>query len=221
MSNSAKIILVTATAMLLSACASGDTDTAGKAGVVNANLEAVENAPLIPAGPGQITVRISGEAFEGGPEYKVFMDGTEVGAGTVDWALDTATEGFAKTYDGSRVINFSSGSRTRLDGNLRWKELSFDVEMPDGGPKVVSVFFGNDKYKKTERRMFDRNLIVDWVKINGHRIEAEAKGVVLETTRGTSKPGMEKMLRNGALVFDVPKLLGITPERDMEVVAKK
>ncbi len=54
----AKFGLVTATAMLLSACASGDIGTAGKAGVVNASLEATEAAPLIPAGPGQIVVRI-------------------------------------------------------------------------------------------------------------------------------------------------------------------
>ncbi len=221
MSNSARIVLVTATAMLLSACASATTDTAGKGGVVNASLEAVENAPLIPAGPGQITVRISGEGFDGGPEFTIFMDGNEVGAGTVDWALDTATEGFAVTYSGSRIVPFSSGSRTRRDGNLRWQELSFDVDMADGGPKVVSVFFGNDKYEKVDDKMFDRNLIVDWIKINGKLIQAEAEGVVLESTSGATEPGMEKMLRNGALVFDIPLLLGIPPKEATDAVAAK
>ncbi|MHA1565054.1 MAG: carbohydrate-binding domain-containing protein, partial [Alphaproteobacteria bacterium] len=213
--------LVTATAMLLSACASGDAGTDGKARVVNASLEATEAAPLIPAGPGQIVVRISGEGFEGGPEFKIFMDGAEIGGGTVDWALDTATEGFARTYDGSRVINFSSGSRTRLVDNLRWKNVSFDVDMPAGGPNVISVFFANDKYKKIEHRMFDRNLIVDWVEVNGHRMQAEQTGVILEAVGGATEKGMEKMLRNGALVFDVQNLLGIAPEEDTDTVASK
>ncbi len=149
------------------------------------------------------------------------MDGAEIGGGTVDWALDTATEGFAKTYDGSRVINFSAGSRQRLVDNLRWKNVSFDVDMPEGGPSVVSVFFANDKYKKTDRRMFDRNLIVDWVEVNGNRMQAEDKRVVLESTGGTTQLGMEKMLRNGALVFDVQTILGIAPQQDGDAVAAK
>ena len=149
-----------------------------------------------------------------------FMDGTEIGGATVDWALDTATQGFAKTYDGSQVINFSAGSRTRLIDNLTWKSISFDVEMPAGGPSVVSVFFANDKYKKVDDKMFDRNLIVDWVEINGYRMQAEQTGVILETPHGTEL-GMEKMLRNGALVFNVQKLLGIAPMENADAVASK
>ncbi len=221
MSNSSKILLVTAAAMLLSACASGDAETTGEAGAIKASLETIENAPLIPAGPGQIMVRVSGEGFEGGPEFTVYMDGAEVGSGVVDWALDTATEGFAVTYDGARIVPFSAGSRKRRNGNLRWKDVSFDVDMPEGGPKVVSVLFSNDKYKEVEDRMFDRNLIVDSISVNGHRIQAEAEGVIFEAMRGTTEPGMEKMLRNGALVFDVQKLLGIAPEETTDAVAEK
>ena len=90
-----------------------------------------------------VRLRLSGDSYEGNPHFKVYADGRVIGEGDVTWATP---QGQPKT----------------------WKDVSFDF----GGqkPKSVWVEFTNDHGKAG---VGDRNLIVDWLQLNGTTYQTE------------------------------------------------
>lgn len=103
----------------------------------------------------ELTLQMAGEAYEGGPSFSVFFDDKEIGSGTLQNAIDTATEG--------RL-------RDAPDYAVHAESFSFpispDVFTEDG---TVQIRFTNDRSGPDG----DRNLFVLSATLAGHAVRYE------------------------------------------------
>ncbi|MEQ8748071.1 carbohydrate-binding domain-containing protein, partial [Pyruvatibacter sp.] len=144
----------------------------------------------------ELTVRLGGEAFRGDPNYQILVDGQVVGEGTVSWARDTETDGTYTTLGGNGDVD---------NDQVVWQNVSINVPVPEGGLGLVEVRFPNDAYRAG---VGDRNLIVDYIEVDGHRIEAESSDVNYQGAGGSydSSLGAERMPWGGTLQFDTTSI---------------
>ena len=100
-----------------------------------------------------ISVKLAGDAYQGNPDFIIRADDEEVGRGTVTWAREF---------------------RWREEPDpapAEWRVVTFRKMMPVGHPRTVTVSFTNDRYNSSTKQ--DRNLLVEYVEVDGHRIQAE------------------------------------------------
>jgi outer membrane protein OmpA-like peptidoglycan-associated protein len=102
---------------------------------------------------GSVKLVLSGDAYDGPPEFSVLFDGKEIGMGAVTTAIDTEAEGPLSVDD--------VGSRAQF----------FEFPIADGAfdpSGELSIRLTNDKW--SEGTSFDRNLAIISVTVNGYEI---------------------------------------------------
>ena len=130
----------------------------------------------------------------------------------------TGEESFEVVADG-RVVGSGVAGRD-------WASVVVPVDLV---PAVVDVRFVNDRFVPG---VVDRNLVVDWVEVDGRRIESEDPSVFSTGTwaSGSCAPGLkrsETLHCNGAFRYGfgsggsvvTVRLRGVTGEESFEVVA--
>ncbi|MCH9673463.1 MAG: DUF4114 domain-containing protein, partial [Gammaproteobacteria bacterium] len=127
---------------------SGDSKTA--TGQLNVVVDAVADAPVFAAADGQgastVSVRVAGTDFQGPPQFRLLVDGEQVGG------IYTAE------------ADHSAGE---------WQTVSVAGDFGPNGPQSVEVDYINDVWGGHWTR--DRNLHVESIEVNGTRYEpAEA-----------------------------------------------
>jgi len=120
---------------------------------VDVDVEAVADGVKmkLPEDLSTIRLRISGEAFEseneafdGPPEFYVYVDGKRTGD----------------------IYKANANAK-----NGEWEIFSITGDYGEAGPENVSIEFTNDLWCCPN--CADRNLIVDWIEVNGHVYESE------------------------------------------------
>lgn len=92
----------------------------------------------------KLRVRVSGEHFDGPPEFRILVDGRQEGG------LFTVTADFRKG---------------------EWQEIVLTVPRGRGGPKSVEIEYLNDYSGGSWQT--DRNLLVDYLEVDGFRFAAD------------------------------------------------
>jgi hypothetical protein len=114
-----------------------------------------------------VVISLAGEAFEGQPSFDLLIDGKVVGSGTLSKAIETEADG--RLFTKPRPSSFL-------------EEFSFTVSDAVLKPNAeLSLILTNDKFAKREGQgedgIFDRNLFVDFVRVND--IEITSADMVL------------------------------------------
>ena len=116
----------------------------------------------ISAAQSTITVFIAGEAYDGPPAFQMTVGSTVVGAGTLENAIKTETDG--RLFSNPRPTGFL-------------EQFSFTVPDRELLPgKEISVLLTNDRYADDNDGL-DRNLFIDRVVVNG--LEVTSADLVL------------------------------------------
>ncbi|WP_162913013.1 carbohydrate-binding domain-containing protein [Rhodospirillaceae bacterium SYSU D60014] len=126
-----------------------------------------------------LRVRVSGDDYNGDPKFSLYLDGQKLG-----------TKAVAADHDQGE-----------------WQTFTFSGTADADGPDEVTLSFLNDGWGGSSAK--DRNLYVDWVEVDGTRLQAE--DATYERSNGQTLAGQEKMSWNGSLTFDTDgvELLGI------------
>ncbi|MGI9506241.1 MAG: cadherin domain-containing protein, partial [Geminicoccaceae bacterium] len=151
-------------------------------GDVNEEPVAIDLTPDVDA-PNRIDVSLAGtyggatEADIANPQYEIYADGQLIASGEVDWAAKP---------DWS---NFDANSYQTLT-----------VEWDNGGvaPENVWVRLTNDDAGSGG----DRNLVVDYIEVNGERIESEGDDSQVRFGDGSTIDGQEGLWWDATLEFD-------------------
>lgn len=97
-----------------------------------------------PSGKSTIKLRVSEDAWQGDAQFRLVVDGKQVG--------------------GDHTVTAKHGAGA-------WQEIVVEGDFGSAGPQKVEVKFVNDAWGGTPTT--DRNLYVDWIEVNGHRFEGE------------------------------------------------
>ena len=130
-----------------------------------------------------VSVRLAGQSganageAEAAPHYEIYAENVLIASGDVDWAD-------------------SDGPNSDAD----WRILNFNFDLDVETLAGVEVHFTNDAY---DPGVSDRNMFVDYVEIDGTRVEAEDPRTVYERTFGVIE-GQETMAWEGRLIFENP-----------------
>jgi hypothetical protein len=144
-----------------------------------------------------ITVRVSGDHYQGAPEFRLYVDGKPVG-------------------EPQRV--------SAVHGKGEWQEFTFTGDFSEDGPAKVEIRYLNDAWGGSDGK--DRNLYVDSIEVNGQRYEAEdpTRAVYLRDG-GQTLAGQEKLSWQGTLRFTTEEVASTPsepappePEQDRIVV---
>jgi outer membrane protein OmpA-like peptidoglycan-associated protein len=115
---------------------------------------------------GDVVVTLSGEAYDGPPQFIVRFNGKEIGSGTVDSSIDTAKSGRLRDV-------------VRLEPYLQ----TFDYQVPDFDPQgKLEIEFPNDAFGGEG---LDRNLVIYSIVVNGRAVAT--KDIVVEAA-GAPQP---------------------------------
>ncbi|MCA9107300.1 MAG: hypothetical protein KDA83_17930, partial [Planctomycetales bacterium] len=125
----------------------------------------------------QIDVRVGGQEFRGAPQMRLWVNGE---------ALD-----YVFTIDADQRAG-------------EYETISLIGDYGLGGPADVRVEFLYDAY---EAGVGDRNLIVDYIDVNGTRFETDQATYMFRN--GTTGAGQDGMYWSGALKFDVRDNAGL------------
>lgn len=104
-----------------------------------------------------VIVSLAGEAFEGPPTFELLIGDRVVGSGTLQHAIETETDGrlFTKARPSAFLEEFLF-------------QVPDAVLLPD---KEIAIVLTNDKFSERagqgEDGIFDRNLFVDFIRVNG------------------------------------------------------
>jgi hypothetical protein len=133
----------------------------------------------------KITLRLAGEAYAGNPRFTVYFDGRKVGSGEVDWARDSREEG---RYDATGT-------------DIVWREITFETDYLPSAIHSLWVEYDNDAWGGPEQPGWDRNLLIDYVTVNGKFLQAE--DAFYEVKGQYNRSGQERLSIAGKLVFDL------------------
>lgn len=120
-----------------------------------------------------IVVRVSGDHYDGAPQFQLLVDGKQVGTNQMVSAVHSTGE---------------------------WQEFTFKADLGAAGTHKVEVAYLNDTWGGSSSK--DRNLYVDKITVNGKIFEAEEVGVY-DRVSGSDLTGTERMRWAGKMVFDV------------------
>jgi hypothetical protein len=132
-----------------------------------------------------ITLRLAGEAYAGNPHFTLYFDGRTVGSGEVDWARDTREKG---RYD-------TSGAE------IVWREITFETTYMPSAIHSLWVAYDNDAWGGPEQPGWDRNLLIDYVTVNGKSLRAEE--AFYDVKGEANRSGQERLSLAGKLAFDL------------------
>ncbi|MGE0118018.1 MAG: carbohydrate-binding domain-containing protein [Dongiaceae bacterium] len=104
------------------------------------------------SGSDTIVVRVSGDHYDGAPQFKLMVDGQQVGA-------------------------VQTVSAVKSKG--QWQEFTFKTDLGADDAAKVEVVFTNDAWGGTGK---DRNLFVDKITVNGEVYQSEQVGVYERTS---------------------------------------
>ena len=153
----------------------------------------LDTRSLVPArmaeGGRQISLRVAGDGYRGGPHMLVTLNGdTKVAAREIEFASDSAR--FGNLPDRNDWV---------------WRVLSFPV---DRAVEKIAVTFDNDAGAPADAngvRRGDRNLFVDWVEVDGRIYPArDARQELANPACRNARPG--DLYCNGTLTFDIAAL---------------
>jgi uncharacterized protein (DUF1800 family) len=148
---------------------------------------------LLPArmveGGRQISLRVAGDGYRGGPRMTVTLNGdTQIAAREIEFASDSAR--FGNLPDRNDWV---------------WRVLSFPV---DRAVEKIAITFDNDAGAPTDAngvKRGDRNLFVDWVEVDG-RIYPAREGRQEVANPGCRNARTGDLYCNGTLTFDIAAL---------------
>ena len=117
-----------------------------------------------------VVVSLAGEAFEGPPSFEIMAGDKVIGSGTLAKAIETEKDG--------RLF-------TKARPSLFLEEFSFTVPdeslLPD---KEITIVLTNDKFAEREGEgedgILDRNLFIDFVRINGLEVNSADMALMVE-----------------------------------------
>jgi hypothetical protein len=145
------------------------------------------SAPPAPApGPspspptGSIMLHVSGDQWQGDPQFMVFVDGVQLG----------------DTYNVS--ASHSAG---------QWQDITIPGSFASGLPQQVQVAYSNNAYGGTPTT--DRNLYIGYIDVNEHRFSG-ALVTNNTAANGATAPDAAVMMRNGTVTFDTSPTSEIT-----------
>ncbi|MEM7292821.1 MAG: carbohydrate-binding domain-containing protein, partial [Pseudomonadota bacterium] len=124
-------------------------------------------------GESDISVRVSGHHFEGEPKFVIVVDGEVVG--------------------GVHTV-------TADHNNDEWQTFSVSGDFGVNGPEDVSIRFLNDRYGGSKDK--DRNLVVDYLEVNGNRMEPADAEEYSRAYGMSTIDGREVMGWTGDMKFD-------------------
>jgi uncharacterized protein (DUF1800 family) len=143
----------------------------------------------MPEGGRQISLRVAGDGYRGGPRMTVTLNGnTQIAAREIEFASDSAR--FGNLPDRNDWV---------------WRVLSFPVDRP---VEKIAVTFDNDAGAPTDAngvKRGDRNLFVDWVEVDGRIYPArEGRQELANPACRNARAG--DLYCNGTLTFDIAAL---------------
>ncbi|MGE5538016.1 MAG: carbohydrate-binding domain-containing protein, partial [Gemmatimonas sp.] len=121
-----------------------------------------------------LVFHVSEDAWNGNAQFKVLVDGQQVGG------LQTATASHA---------------------NGQWQDVTLTGDFGSLGPNKVSVEFVNDAWGGTAQT--DRNLYVDYVDVNGMRFQGETAANNATNGHASADPYAAVMEINGTADFAI------------------
>lgn len=142
-----------------------------------------------------IVVSLAGEAFDGPPRFEVRLGTKVVGSAALINPIETETEGrlFSSPKPG------------------RFVEL-FTFSVPDGDLRNadISIVLTNDKYVDNDAEGFDRNLFIDFIRVNGHEISSAEMALIEagEPQNVDFQAGMLPIYENGQSAVARPPRTG-------------
>ncbi|MBX6370082.1 MAG: type I secretion C-terminal target domain-containing protein, partial [Rhodospirillales bacterium] len=132
----------------------------------------------VPGGNNVLKLRVAEDAYQGDAQFKVLVDG--------------------KQFGGVQTV-------TARHGAGQWQELTLTGDIGAGSHKIEIVYL-NDLYGGSTAA--DRNLYVDWIELDGNRVEAETG--TLDPALGAKRGGEALLWSNGTLAFN--NVAGAAPD---------